>query len=526
MKHPKKNILFLVCIVSLIFLGIFWLICNKSNREGNVDMAALSTDILDTVNSKVSNAGIDVTAYKAGLPGAMSQIRAMVESAKAKMQDPPDTSSPMIDANGNPRVDTTGSDYYNGKTFFTGKRFSDGFCKMNSDPIERNNQCSTLTTENCNQTDCCIVLNGKKCVAGDARGPTFQTDATGKDIDYAYYSYKNTCYGSCGKGINNAANPCDSYEISDTNVNEKCMKRLWEQSGCPNAGYLTQNVVSSLQQNSKAELMIKFKLARTDEPNYARCYGPNEAAWPVPCDGTDSNSTHLSARCLKRLFTEAGCSYQDNITENDAGDPRSKSEWINTFTGLVNAMPDETNKLTRCYGPDPLTWPDFCANTTDATTNLTPRCMRSLIMKSTCPNKNLVNTLFTNDFVAKNINTNKATFIQNINRLNTSYDDADMEQCYGTDKNNWPYFNAMGNSGIVTCNTYCKGFDGHSWGSDMPGSWKGATCVAAGAGRDISCAYRGTYDWRTPGILPCTCARDDAVPFNPYSMLWAFTFSG
>jgi hypothetical protein len=55
--------------------------------------------------------------------------------------------------------------------------------------------CTKLTKKNCNATTCCVMLNGKKCVAGNQDGPTFKTDS-GKDIKVDYYYYQNKCYGN------------------------------------------------------------------------------------------------------------------------------------------------------------------------------------------------------------------------------------------------------------------------------------------------------------------------------------------
>jgi hypothetical protein len=66
------------------------------------------------------------------------------------------------------------------------------FCKSSSDSLKES--CTKLTKKNCNETTCCIVLNGKKCVAGNQDGPTFKTDS-GEDITVDYYYYQSKCYG-------------------------------------------------------------------------------------------------------------------------------------------------------------------------------------------------------------------------------------------------------------------------------------------------------------------------------------------
>jgi len=64
------------------------------------------------------------------------------------------------------------------------------FCKQYSAlPDDLEKKCNTLTKENCHATDCCVFLNGKKCVAGGKRGPTFLSSGE-KDIDVLYYTWK------------------------------------------------------------------------------------------------------------------------------------------------------------------------------------------------------------------------------------------------------------------------------------------------------------------------------------------------
>ena len=69
------------------------------------------------------------------------------------------------------------------------------FCKTyNNDSSNLQNACGRLTVENCKNSECCVLSNGKKCLAGNANGPTFKT---GNEKNY-YYMGK--CYGSgCGK---------------------------------------------------------------------------------------------------------------------------------------------------------------------------------------------------------------------------------------------------------------------------------------------------------------------------------------
>ena len=71
-----------------------------------------------------------------------------------------------------------------------------------------NTQCGKLTRKNCNATSCCVLTSEQKCLAGNADGPTFNTNNNGKTINLDYYYYQNKCYGDkCpGKIKNNNVN--------------------------------------------------------------------------------------------------------------------------------------------------------------------------------------------------------------------------------------------------------------------------------------------------------------------------------
>ena len=41
-----------------------------------------------------------------------------------------------------------------------------------------------------------VLVNGKKCAAGNESGPTFNTDKNGKTKNIDYYYYQSKCYGN------------------------------------------------------------------------------------------------------------------------------------------------------------------------------------------------------------------------------------------------------------------------------------------------------------------------------------------
>jgi len=74
-----------------------------------------------------------------------------------------------------------------------------GFCKQYAnDDQTRNAKCTSLTPETCASTECCVLVGGTKCVAGDSGGPTIKSvfsDVTIPNRDYWYYQGK--CVGHC-----------------------------------------------------------------------------------------------------------------------------------------------------------------------------------------------------------------------------------------------------------------------------------------------------------------------------------------
>ena len=82
------------------------------------------------------------------------------------------------------------------------KKSSKGsFCSSTpNDKSELERKCGKLTKANCKNIDCCVLLNGAKCVTGDEHGPTFASDHKSDKPGDDYWYYKKDCYGaSCPK---------------------------------------------------------------------------------------------------------------------------------------------------------------------------------------------------------------------------------------------------------------------------------------------------------------------------------------
>lgn len=74
-----------------------------------------------------------------------------------------------------------------------------GFCNyFKTSPMETEQKCSQLSADICASTDCCVLLSGRKCVAGDEHGAKYKTNYSDfllGNVDYYYY--KGKCYGNC-----------------------------------------------------------------------------------------------------------------------------------------------------------------------------------------------------------------------------------------------------------------------------------------------------------------------------------------
>jgi hypothetical protein len=73
-----------------------------------------------------------------------------------------------------------------------------GFCQGTSSNIEKEQKCNSLDKNICASTDCCVLLGGEKCVAGDKFGPTDKKNYSNFLLNNRdFYYYKGKCYGNC-----------------------------------------------------------------------------------------------------------------------------------------------------------------------------------------------------------------------------------------------------------------------------------------------------------------------------------------
>lgn len=74
-----------------------------------------------------------------------------------------------------------------------------GFCESTKSSVyEREQKCNQIDHDMCASTDCCVLLGGEKCVAGNQNGPSIKANYSDfLVVNRDYYYYKGKCYGNC-----------------------------------------------------------------------------------------------------------------------------------------------------------------------------------------------------------------------------------------------------------------------------------------------------------------------------------------
>jgi hypothetical protein len=239
----KYNIIILIFIALCITLGFVAFMLNKKNKlvEGLIDDEGLR-DLSASFQKQMADAGIpvvspdQVTVFFDNIAAmATNEVTAAKTAAEARAT-----------AAANTPTGNTVAPIFPPTTFFEGDKFGDAFCKINrGNSTNLSNQCSTLTADNCNATDCCVFVNGVKCMAGDVNGPS----TVNGTIDAEYYSYKYQCYGQCDSPLivpstktpptvvaaeETVAAPAAVIDEcrADANSTTECINQAWAQLGC------------------------------------------------------------------------------------------------------------------------------------------------------------------------------------------------------------------------------------------------------------------------------------------------------
>jgi hypothetical protein len=131
-----------------------------------------------------------------------------------------------------PNPSTSIDDLYGHKGLLNSDFKEDICTKYIGDLKTINKKCKQLSATNCKIPDCCVLLNGTKCVSGNINGPTFLTE-NGKSVDQLYFYHKDKCYGNC-ETSDTYADACGNYSKDSTGISKECMIQMFNNYGCPN----------------------------------------------------------------------------------------------------------------------------------------------------------------------------------------------------------------------------------------------------------------------------------------------------
>ena len=173
MDFSRSNILnIFIGVIVILALIIFIEISNLNLNPDPVNKKVVQVVNIEGLKNKKKSKKSGKTTNETVKTDTTTNENVETDTTTNETVPPPEPNKPTTSINLNPVSD---------------------FCKSSSDSLKES--CTKLTKKNCNSTSCCIVLNGKKCVAGNQDGPTFKTNS-GEDINVDYYYYQNKCYGN------------------------------------------------------------------------------------------------------------------------------------------------------------------------------------------------------------------------------------------------------------------------------------------------------------------------------------------
>ena len=87
----------------------------------------------------------------------------------------------------------------NSKPIYDSPSALGGFCSYTStDKPKREEICNKIDKEVCASTECCVLLGGDKCVAGDSNGPLMTSNYNDPELhNKDHYYFNGKCFGNC-----------------------------------------------------------------------------------------------------------------------------------------------------------------------------------------------------------------------------------------------------------------------------------------------------------------------------------------
>jgi hypothetical protein len=204
-----KNINFIVLCISVILISLY-LAIDKRNIEG------LTIDDKTVDNDKTSNKGYELNNYDITyhIDPSTNKNDNNINSGVGEMWVKDNSgvliSVPYSDVKNTTLYYETGSYPFGPSSYvpnygestllseFSNKTNSSSIYTSESSIIDREQKCNQIDSNTCGSTNCCVLLGGQKCVAGDENGPSIKSNysdflITNRD----YYYYQGKCYGNC-----------------------------------------------------------------------------------------------------------------------------------------------------------------------------------------------------------------------------------------------------------------------------------------------------------------------------------------
>ena len=310
-------LLIIICVILLCVLGVmYW---RKKTRiiEGNFfsDASKMMNELKDINNSKSTG--------DSRTDAALKQLKELMEGPPP----PPDPKWKDLAAQPPPVDDTitipakTDTSYITSnncskKSILTSDYAEDICIKYADDNQKLDTKCRALSIDNCNQSSCCILVNGVKCVAGNADGPTYLTDAGGT-VDYNYYLHRGTTYPEDYKFSGSYYENCGKFSNNSTNISKACMVQMFNDAGCKNLtpnSLINDAAVYSYSKSSKRYIQNDLTNAATllqknwhelnDDESRILCYGPDLTK---KCDKYKKDDTDISQDCMIEMLNNGGC---------------------------------------------------------------------------------------------------------------------------------------------------------------------------------------------------------------------------
>jgi hypothetical protein len=206
------QIALVACILAFVYLLTHTQPAWKITREHYTDAATTYSNAIDPTMGQSNNVANAAATYVQDFGSANASTQNFsvdnnLLQGSAVISQPNMTGSyPIYNQGGNGFVPTYDQLYKSSTTNMSqvgvvpiAPYISGGFCqRLANQPLELEQRCNELKQDVCATTNCCVLLGGTKCVAGNAQGPINQanySDFLLKNRDQYYYQGK--CYGNC-----------------------------------------------------------------------------------------------------------------------------------------------------------------------------------------------------------------------------------------------------------------------------------------------------------------------------------------